>query len=168
MVTEDIFDRMIPLYFARAWIFLILLLTEAAYARIIFDRSLYKNSKYYSRGLLTITQSDTPDSIFFNPANLELTSRKYIEGLSAESESFYLAGQKTIDCVEKTGFSSFSKKSKIQLIKICLDHHEGELVTAIKEILPRKKYKYIRSCLDRKSTRLNSSHSQQSRMPSSA
>ncbi|MFK7825477.1 MAG: conjugal transfer protein TraF [Oligoflexales bacterium] len=122
-------------------------LADALHARIMFDRSLYKNSKYYSRGLLTITQYDTPDSIFFNPANIELTSRRYIEGLTEQSRNIYLVGRGVIDCVEKTGLSSYSKIAEESMIKICLEYNKEILINAIEKISKRKKYNYIRSCL---------------------
>ena len=120
---------------------------EASLARIIFDRSLYKNSKYYSRGLLTITQYDTPDSIIFNPANIELTSRRYIEGLTEESQSMYSVAWDIVRCVERSNASQFSKKAEETLIGICLDYRKASLVKAIKKVTPRKKYYFVHECL---------------------
>ena len=64
-------------------------------------------------------------------------------------------------------FKKWGKKGVKMYNGIHLDHHKQILTLYIKDNIEIP-HTHLAKLLDRKSTRLNSSHSQQSRMPSSA
>ena len=67
--------------------------------------------------------------------------------------------QKKVEAMEKVGAGALADQALRKLIRLHLQKYEKQLAEVQRELEPFE---------DRKSTRLNSSHIQKSRMPSSA